>query len=393
MDGETDPPQAPDDQEAWLRLLLDSTAEGILGLDLDDRCTFANRSSIRQLGFHTEQDLLGSPLHDLIHHKQADGSPLPRHECAITRSLHAAAPAHRDEDVFWRTDGTCFPVEYWSYPIRAENGATGAVIAFVDITERKRAEEAIRHLNRELEERVAVRTTQFHAASEDLESFSYSVSHDLRAPLRAIDGFSLILLEDYAKCLDDEGRRLLRVIRTNAQQMGRLIDDILAFARAGRRDPELEDVDMTGLARAVFADLTDHHASRAVRLELEALAPCRADPSMVRQALEHLLANALKFTRPRAVAVIEITARPDGPMNVYTIRDNGVGFDMAFSHHLFNVFQRLHGPEQFEGTGIGLAIARRLINKHGGRIWAEGKVGEGATFSFTLPRAQETTEE
>ena len=254
-----------------------------------------------------------------------------------------------------------------------------------EIVQRKRAEEKIHQLNAELEQRVAARTAQLKAANTDLENFSYSVSHDLRAPLRAIDGFASILREDYAPRLDDEGKRLFKVVSDNAQKMGQLIDDILAFSRAGRSELQLITLDMNVLVQQVWQELEPQRAGRAIELRLAPLPSASGDPAAVRQVLENLLDNAVKFTRGREAAVIEVAGHREGDENIYSIRDNGAGFDMAYVAKLFGLFQRLHGMEEFEGTGVGLAIVKRFITKLGGRVWAEGKTGEGATFWFTLP--------
>ncbi len=247
------------------------------------------------------------------------------------------------------------------------------------------AREDVAAINRDLERRVVERTAQLEMANKDLEGFSYSVSHDLRVPLRAIDGFSRILLEDYAERVDDEGKRLLRVIRDSTNKMAELIDDILAFSRAGRDELALVEVDVAELASDVFDELRQTAGERKLNLVLET-APCaHADRAMLRQVLVNLIANAIKFTRPRAEAVIRIGGKTSGGETVYYVADNGVGFDMQYAGKLYGVFQRLHGPDIFEGTGIGLAIVKRIISKHGGRTWAESALDRGATFYFSLP--------
>jgi signal transduction histidine kinase len=259
------------------------------------------------------------------------------------------------------------------------------IAVFDVITARKEAEEGLRQLNLELEERVRRRTAQLEAANQELEAFSYSVSHDLRAPLRAVDGFTRILEEDHGSRLDEEGRHLAGMIRQQAARMGQLIDDLLTFARVGRVEAQPSDIDMTALARNVFDECVAGATHRQIRLQLGPLLPARGDPRLIRQVLVNLLSNAVKYTGPRPAAEIELGSRVEGNQNVYWVKDNGVGFNQKNAGKLFGIFQRLHSEEEFEGTGVGLALVRRIVGKHGGRVWAEGTPQEGAVFYFTLP--------
>ncbi len=242
------------------------------------------------------------------------------------------------------------------------------------------AAEALRELNVELERRAA----GLEAANKELEAFSYSVSHDLRAPVRAVDGFARILLEEDAEDLKPEARRRLVLVRESSRQMGELIDDLLAFARLGRQAMHTSLVSTTDLVHQALDDERPELERRAVEIRIGDLPACRADPILLKQVYVNLLSNALKFTRGRDQPIIEVGCRDEDGERVFFVKDNGVGFDMQYAPKLFQVFQRLHRAEDYEGTGVGLAIVQRVIHRHGGRVWAEAKPDEGATFSFVL---------
>ncbi|MBC8458034.1 MAG: HAMP domain-containing protein [Deltaproteobacteria bacterium] len=235
-------------------------------------------------------------------------------------------------------------------------------------------------------ENLELTTHRLSDANKELESFSYSVSHDLRAPLRAIDGFSQILVEDYGDKLDEGGQHQLDVIQGSARQMGQLIDDLLAFSRLGRKGMSMSEINMGVHAQEIFEQLQLGTPGREVKLKVDTLPSAYGDRALIREVLVNFLSNAMKFTRPGKAPVIEVTGTVDENENVYSIKDKGVGFDMKYADKLFQVFQRLHSAEEYEGTGIGLALVQRIIHRHGGRVWAEGKVNKGATFYFTLPR-------
>jgi light-regulated signal transduction histidine kinase (bacteriophytochrome) len=244
----------------------------------------------------------------------------------------------------------------------------------------------LHELNIELEQRVTERTVQLEAANKELEGFSYSVSHDLRAPVRAISGFTRMLFEDHADQFSDEARRMLGVVQSESERMGTLIDDLLAFSRLGRKAIQKADLDMAELARTTFEGLCAQHQGPKVEFHLGLLPRGMGDKSLLSQVWVNLLANALKFSAKRDKPVIEVSAISDAKEHVYFVRDNGAGFDSRYLSKLFGVFQRLHHASEFPGTGVGLALVQRIVVRHGGRVWAEGKPNEGATFYFTLPR-------
>lgn len=275
-------------------------------------------------------------------------------------------------------DGTHYWVDTTIVPFLGEQGKPYQYVAIrADITQRKQAEEEIMILNEELEKRVRERT-------EEMESFSYSVSHDLRAPLRAINGYANILEEDYNDRLDEEGKRLLKEVQQNARKMGVLIDDLLAFSRLGRKEIERSAIDMNRLAKQAIKETelaSRHHAS----IKLWPLLPAKGDPALLQNVLNNLVSNAIKYSGKNEKPFIEIRSKRGNGELIYSVKDNGVGFDMQYEGKLFGVFQRLHSADEFPGTGVGLAMAKRIISKHKGRIWAQGKLNEGATFYFSLP--------
>ena len=296
-------------------------------------------------------------------------------------ALAAREGAMRAEDVRVKKSGGEFMAEV---TLTAVRDPAGELVGFAsvarDISERRRTSAAIAALNAELQARVA----ELAAANGELEAFSYSVSHDLRGPLRAIDGFSKILQEQYPDKLDEQGRHFLARVRAGSQRMGQLIDDLLSLARINRAEMNKSDVDLAELARDVVQDLRHKDPSRAVEVVIPAALPARGDARLLRAALDNLLGNAWKFTGRTAAPRIELGCQRRDGADVYYVKDNGAGFDMAYVHKLFAPFQRLHAQSEFEGTGIGLATVQRIIKRHGGKLWAESTLGSGATFWFTL---------
>jgi PAS domain S-box-containing protein len=269
---------------------------------------------------------------------------------------------------------------------RDENGDVAAIVGYYqDVTEQRAAEAEINRLNAELEERVARRTAQLEAANKELEAFAYSVSHDLRAPLRAIDGFSLMVIEDAAERLEEADREHLQRVRRAAQRMALLIDELLEFSRAARKDMIRDDLDLGALATSVLEELREAHPGRRIELIVAPGMRATADPALLRIILVNLLDNAWKFTASHEEARIEVGVCDEGGERAFFVRDDGAGFDESRAQHLFGAFQRLHDADEFEGEGIGLATVQRLATRHGGRVWARTEVEKGATFCLTLP--------
>jgi PAS domain S-box-containing protein len=310
---------------------------------------------------------------------------LAREEALLQATLLRLGRGNREFRVLRKSDGECRYIEAVDTVRSNESGQAEWVVGTnLDITSRKQAEDEIRALNEKLEERVRERTAQLEAANQELEAFSYSVSHDLRAPLRAVDGFSRIVMEDYGPLLPPEGQRYLKNIGVGAQQMGTLIDDLLTFSRLSRLPLIQREVGVDRLVQDALKELAGQWEGRAVQITVGDLPPCLGDPALLKQVWINLISNALKYSRKRDPAIVEISCARQNDENVYCIRDNGAGFDMRYADKLFGVFQRLHRAEDYEGTGVGLAIVQRVIHRHGGRVWAEAAVDRGATFYFTL---------
>jgi PAS domain S-box-containing protein len=370
--------------EGRFRLAVEAAPNGMVMVDEDGLIVMVNAQLEKLFGYDREE-LLGWPIERLVPERFRRRHPEHRAGFLANPQVRAMGAGRDLHGV--RKDGSEFPIEIGLNPLHRE-ARTFVLAAIIDITARKRDEEEIHRLNAELEQRVRDRTAELEAANKELEAFSYSISHDLRAPLRAIDGFSRILLETHTSELPANGQEYLHIVRANTRQMSRLIDDLLAFSRLGRQPVKKEHVEPGRIVHQCLDELRQEQEGRRIEVAVGALLPCQAEPSLLKQVWINLLSNALKYTRKTQVARIEVDCRRDVPSGVpiYFVKDNGVGFDMRYADKLFGVFQRLHRAEEYEGTGVGLAIVRRIVRRHGGNIWAEAQPGQGAAFYFTLER-------
>lgn len=330
---------------------------------------------------YSQKDMVGQSIEKIYR----DNEFLQQHEFY----LEQARLKGRVEYDGWQNkkDNTPFYANTIVTPFFKEDGLTkGYAVILRDITTTKKLEEENTILKEGLQEKVRQRTRELEVVNKELEAFSYSVSHDLRTPLRAVSGYSMMLKEDYETKLDQEANRIIDNIIHNTKMMGQLIDDLLTFSKMARLEVVNKSIDMKKLAQNCIGDLLQNEQRSSVEFTVGDLPSCNGDSSMLRQVWYNLFSNAIKYSSKKEKAVIEVGATTDKNMHVYYVKDNGEGFDMKYANKLFGVFQRLHRQDEFEGTGLGLALAKRIISKHGGDMWTEATLGKGATFYFSIPQ-------
>jgi PAS domain S-box-containing protein len=358
--------------------IVESSDDAIIGKDLDGIITSWNPGAEKAFGY-SPPEAIGKSMLMLIPPGRANEEP------EILGRIMRGENVDHFETVRVCKDGKLIDISATISPLKDGSGKIiGASKIARDITERKQAQEKISQLNIELEQRVIQRTAELEAANQELEAFGYSVSHDLRAPLRAVNGFAGIVLQDFSSQLPEEGKRYLEQIRNGGERMEALIDGLLAFSHLSRQFVNQQVVDTMKLVQNVLDESQTQWEGCGLEIKTGELPVSHGDPVLLKQVWVNLVSNAIKYTRGREPGIIEIGCIHENGENVYFIRDNGAGFDMQYANKLFGVFQRLHGADEFEGTGVGLAIVQRIIHRHGGRVWAQAEVNRGATFYFTL---------
>lgn len=360
-------------------MILSAPQEGICGLDGDGRITFINPSARRLLGWADDEGV-GLALHDAVHHHRADGTAYPSCECPMFLTLRDGQPREVTDEVYCRKDGTAFPVEYSVSAIRRDDVTTGVVVVFRDITQRRAIEQALHDKTAELER-----------SNTELEQFAYVASHDLREPLRMVTSYMALLERRYGDRLDQDARDFIAFARDGAQRMDRLVLDLLEYSRIGRIAPPKETLTLRQIVDDAVRPLQAQTEAEggAVRVQdgLDDLPPVFGCRDELARLVQNLVANALKYHHPDRPPLVTLSARRDGAAVVLSVADNGIGIDPQYFDRIFMIFQRLHTREQYPGTGIGLAICKRVAEQHGGRIWLESTPGQGSTFHVRLPAA------
>lgn len=374
------------ESEERYRNIIETAPVGIAILH-DGKVVFANSGGIKILGAQSADQIIGKKVSDIVHPDNL-GKSLER----LKRLANGETGMYPIEDKYFKLDGSIIDVEVTATMLTYQNKPAVQVI-ITDITERKHLREELQQLNAELEMKVKQRTALLEAANKELEAFSYSVSHDLRAPLRHINGYVELLNMKYSKTLDEEARRYLNTISGSSKKLGVLIDDLLQFSRTSRMELSREEIDFNILLKEVLKELKPVLKNRNIKWDIQKLPIVQGDYGLLKLVWTNLIDNAIKYTRQQPLAEISVEYKTDDKNYIFCVRDNGVGFDMKYAHKLFGVFQRLHAQSDFEGTGIGLAHAQRIINKHSGKIWVEAEAGKGAAFYFSLPKFKQETHE
>ncbi len=392
-------------------LILRSIGEGVLGLDIDGKHTFVNPAAAEMLGYKVEE-LLGKSSHKIWHQCKEDGSPYPEKDCPIYMAYRDGIVHRVRNEVFWRKDGTSFPVAYTSTPILENGELGGAVVTFRDITERKLAEEELKRHRNHLEELVEARTSELEEMNEhlqeeiieriraeeelkrvtdelrrsnaDLQQFAYAASHDLQEPLRAVDGFAKLLEKRYKGKLDAKANEFIEYIVDGIKRMQLLIRDLLAYSQVETKEKTFQATNCSEVLEQALLNLHSTIEESGVKLTYDILPMVMADPSQLIRLFQNLIGNAIKFRGERPLK-IHISAEQKRREWIFSVCDNGIGIDPKQFERIFIVFQRLHTREQYDGTGIGLSICNKIVEHHGGRIWVESEVGRGSTFYFTIP--------
>ena len=356
-------------------LILNAAGEGIFGLDIHGKHTFVNPAAAQMLGYAVNE-LIGRHSHTLWHYKKSDGSPYPIEECPIYAAYKDGKVHHRDDEVFWRKDSTCFPVTYTSTPIIEDGKIVGAVVTFRDITETKQAEEKLKKLSDELAR-----------SNADLQQFAYTASHDLQEPIMVVAGFVNLLAKRYKGKLDEKADEFIQHAIDGTKRMQVLIRDLLDYSRVESTGKRFKPTDcLSVLDKAVFNLQIAIKESGAI-ITHDDLPTVMADSQQLIRLFQNLISNATKF-RGKEAPKIHISAEQKEDEWIFSVKDNGIGVDPRFSDQIFVMFQRLHAKKEYPGTGIGLATCKKIIERHGGRIWVESEQGKGSTFYFTIPERQ-----
>jgi PAS domain S-box-containing protein len=350
---------------AQVNLLLNSAAEGIYGLDLNGQCTFCNPAALKLLGYRSESELLGRNLHEITHHTRADGSPYPADECKICHAYQYESKIHLEDEVLWRKDGTSFPVEYWSYPLYKGNKTIGAVVSFLDITDRKHADRKLR------------------TANDELDAFVYTVSHDLRTPISAVIGYADLLKELHRQELSEDALELVEIIEQQGEKMSMIVEDLLVLATTGNIEAPGTPVDTDAVLRFVVTELAGDIAKSGIEVRVEPLPAVQVPESLLIQIFENLIGNALRYAGPTA-GPIEVGGSREGSKASYFVRDHGRGIPVDEQAKVFNAFYRGTLGKQIAGSGVGLATVQKICHLYGGHATVEDTPGGGATFRVEL---------